>query len=54
MDIEAIERGLEEARRLAGLDNEAKGKAREASASQRVAEVAAQDQMPGQLAFSGS
>ena len=51
MDIEAIERGLEEARRLAGVEGEAyKGKEREARGS-RTAEMAAQDKIPGKLKF---
>jgi hypothetical protein len=49
MDIEAIERGLEEARRLAGVEGEAnKGKEREARGS-RTAEMAAQEKIPGKL-----
>lgn len=51
MDIEAIERGLEEARRLTGMDAEAKGKARADMAGTRAAELAAQEKIPGKLIF---
>jgi hypothetical protein len=54
MDIEAIERGLEEARRLAGLSEEAKGKEREANMGMRIGEGTAEAEVPGKLRCLGS
>lgn len=47
IDVEAIERGMEEARRLAGLDQEAKGKEREAAQGARMGETPSQAHVPG-------
>jgi hypothetical protein len=48
LDVEAVEKGLQEARRLAGYDEKGKGKEAAVGIGMRSGESAAQVEIPGE------